>query len=191
MDAIFEFLNQPIILTLVSLMIGSYLLSLVAERRSRRDRMKDQAIEFINDVAEHTNTFVVAVFEKLRTNRIVVDGSLEDAIRDLYSRRTSIEISSKAYLKSEKFYKEYFILMDGFGDVMGTFMRVDQGYPEDELIASVHQKCSQLEQTWPLPEERTTPDSDTLVDYLILWMDMINHRVTDLLTRYLEKVMRS
>lgn len=191
MDTVFEFLNQPIILTILSLIVGSYLLNLVAERRSRRDTLKDQAIEFINDVAEHTNDYVVAVFNKLRPNRLEVDETLEKAISDLMSRRTSIEIRSKAYLKSEDFHKEYFKLMDGFSDVMGIFMRLEQGTPDDQIIARVQQRRSHLEQTWPLAGEINTLESEELVSHIILWMEMLNRRVTDLLTRHLNKVMRS
>ena len=189
MDPILDFLNQPIILTLVTLIVGSYLLDLVAERRSRRDRSKDQAIEFINDVADHTNAFVVAVFDKLRPNNLVVDDHLRNAIRDLFSGRMSIEIRSKAYLKSEDFHTQYFIMMGEFADVMETLVWVDQGVPDEEIIPRIQAKCYGLVQSWPLAGERTAPDSEELVQHLILWMEMINHRVTDLLTRHLKKVM--
>jgi hypothetical protein len=191
MEKVFEFLNQPIVLTIVSLVIGSYLLNLIAERRSRRDTLKDQAIEFINDVAEHTNAFVVAIFGKLRPNRIELDETLRKAISDLYSGRMSIEIGSRAYLKSEDFYQQYFHLLDEFGEVMGTFMRVDQGAPHEEMITRVQTKYTKLEKSWPLAGEIHTEDPEALVDHLIIWMEMLSHRVTDLLTRHLNKVMRS
>ena len=191
MDTVFEFLNQPIVLTIVSLVVGSYLLNLVAERRSRRDKLKDQAIGFINDVADHSNAFIVAVFGKLRPNRIELDETLDEAIRDRYRGRISIEIGSRAFLKSENFSKQYFHLVDEFGDVMGTFLRVDQGASHEEMIARVQKKYTNLEKSWPLVGEMTTEDPKALVDHMIIWMEMLSHRVTDLLTRYLDKVMRS
>ena len=69
-----------------------------------------------------------------------LDSVICAGISDLMSRRTSIEIRSKAYLKSEDFHKEYFSLMGGFSDVMGIFMRVGQGIPDDELIARIKEK---------------------------------------------------
>lgn len=191
MDAVLDFLNQPIVLTLVTLTVGSYLLNLVAERRSRRDRLKDQAIEFLTDAGDHINAFVVTIFEKLRTNRIVVDQSIMDAIKELFVRRMSIEVGSRAYLKSELFHQQYFSLLDQYADVMASMAEIENGSSKVEMLPKIRQKQIKFSRSWPLEGEKTTPDSDELVDELIRWMEMISRRVTDLLTKNLNRVIGS
>jgi hypothetical protein len=73
MDAIFYFLNQPIVLTLITLIVGSYLLNLVAERRSLRDKLRDQAIEFLTDASNHVGLLVPHIYEQLRTRNLKND----------------------------------------------------------------------------------------------------------------------
>ena len=54
MESIFEFLNQPIVITLVSLIIGSYAISLITERRASRNKLRDQAVDFITEAGNIT-----------------------------------------------------------------------------------------------------------------------------------------
>ena len=43
MDRLLTFLSQPIIVTLLSLLIGSYLFTLLAERRAKREKIREKA----------------------------------------------------------------------------------------------------------------------------------------------------
>ena len=189
MDPILEFLNQPIILTLVTLTIGSYLLSLVAERRSRRNVLKDKAIEFLGEAGEIYNQFSVQIFGKLRNNSIEVDRPIEQAVTELFSKRMGIEVGSRAYLKSDAFFKDYFNLMDSSVMVVVVMKQVGQGTPHEEAIHRIQEFSRELVGAWPLEGENTVPDGDTLIAELILYMELILHRMTDLLTSHLKEVM--
>ncbi len=190
MDPILEFLNQPIILTLVTLTIGSYLLSLVADRRSRRNLQEDKAVEFLNEAGNIFNQASVQIFIKLRNNLIEVDDSLEQAMTNLYSERMGIEVGSRAYLQSEDFYKDYFRLMDDYTFVFLMMKQLnDQRVSPEEAVTLIRKHREKLLDSWPLEGENTVPDEDTHIAELILLMEFILHRMTDLLTRYLRAAM--
>ena len=190
MDPILEFLNQPIILTLVTLTVGSYLLNLVADRRSRRNLREDKAIEFLNEAGNTFNQAVVQIFRKLRNNTIAVDEHVEQTMTLLYSERMGIEVGSRAYLGSEVFFKDYFKLMDDYTFVFVMMKQVDeQGAKPEEVVPRIQEYRRKLLASWPLAGETTEPDGDTVIAELILLMELILHRMTDLLTRHLKLVM--
>jgi hypothetical protein len=189
MRPILEFLNQPIVLTLVTLVVGSYLLSIVAERRSRRDRLKDKSIEFLTEAGSTINAFVPLIYSQLRTYNLAIDQAIQDGMRDLFSARLGIHIGSKAYLKSEKFARQYFKLLDELAAVVEFMSDFEQAEEQEETLAKVRARRERLLTDWQLEGETPPPDTGPPVDELIWMMDLILHRATALLSEYLERVM--
>lgn len=190
MDPILDFLNQPIILTLVTLTIGSYLLNLVADRRSRRNLQEDKAIDFLTEAGNIFNQASVAVFGKLRNNSLDLDDSIEQALVKLYTYRMKVEVGSRAYLQSEAFYKDYFRLMDDYTFVVLVMKQLtEQRVSSEEVVPRIQERRGKLLDSWPLEGENIVPDENTLIAELILLMELILHRMTNLLTRYLRTIM--
>lgn len=188
MDRVFDFLNQPIVLTIISLIVGSYLLSIVAERRSRRDRLKDKSIEFITEAADTVNAFVPLIYRQLRTNNLKVDQAIEDGITELFSSRLRIQVGSLAYLKSEEFARQYFWLLNELSVVMQLMIEFERGEDQSKTLEKVITRQKNLQAEWPLENEELSPRDGTPVAELILLMDLILHRITHLLSTYLEDV---
>jgi len=190
MDSILAFLNQPIVLTLITLIVGSYLLNLVAERRSRRDKLRDQAIDFLTDASNYIGAIVPNIYAHLRTGRMETSPEMFDGLKDLFSRRMSIQVGSQAYLQSDAFYLQYFRLMDEFPGVIESLRTLGQGGDAKEVNQLATQHSESLQALWPLEGESLHPQTGEPVDALILWMDLVMHRMTDLITSNLEKAMR-
>ena len=75
MDKLLTFLSQPIIVTLLSLLIGSYLFTLLAERRAKREKIREKAIQLIEEVSSDLN----AVFSRtIGRIKLVVFQLLDD-----------------------------------------------------------------------------------------------------------------
>lgn len=190
MDSILDFLNQPIVLTLITLIVGSYLLSLVAERRSRRDKLRDQAIQFLTEASNYIGIFVPHIYEQLRTGNLETTTEMTEALKNLFTNRMRIQVGSQAYLKSEHFYQQYFQLLDEFPGVLESIQALENGEDAEKIVLRAQNHCKQLLESWPLEEESLHPPSGEPVDDLILWMDLVMHRMTDLISSNLRAVMR-
>lgn len=190
MNAILDFLNQPIVLTLVTLIVGSYLLSIVAERRSRNDRLKDKAIEFLTDAANTINAFVPLIYRQLRTGKLAVDQAIEDGMTDLFTKRLGIHVGSQAFLKNEQFAFKYFKLLDELASVVVLLTELEQGSDAEEIVKKVRVNRKRILEEWPLANESFSPETGQPADELILLMDVILHRITDLFSKNLKEVMR-
>lgn len=188
MDRVFDFLNQPIVLTIISLIVGSYLLSIVAERRSRRDRLKDKSVEFLTEAADTINSFVPLIYRKLRTGSLKIDQAIEDGLTDLFSSRLRIQVGSLAYLKSEEFANRYFRLLDELAVVMQLMLEFERSKDQGTTLQKVSTRQKNLQSEWPLENEELPPSDGTPVGELIILMDLILHRITYLLSTHLEEV---
>lgn len=62
MTSIIEFLNQPIVVTLITLSIGSILLNVIADRTSRKNKLRDEAIEFLTETGTEINSVVSTMY---------------------------------------------------------------------------------------------------------------------------------
>ena len=190
MESVFEFLNQPIVITIVTLVIGSYALSIITERRARRDKLRDQAVEFITEAGNSINHFFPHLYGRLRTGRLDWDHALDEEIKEIFSKRMWIQIGSQAYLRSETFHAQYFELLD---EVMGCVqyfgLLVSDGESE-QLTLKIREKRTKLVRTWPLANEVLSSSSQGAIQELITWLDAIMHRFTALLVENLDSVLR-
>lgn len=112
MDSILAFLNQPIVLTLITLTAGSYLLGLVTERRARNNKLRDVSIDFFTGAGEIINSLVPPIYAHLRTGSTRTDDAILHGMASMFSRRMRIQVGSQAYLKSTEFAKRYDQLLD-------------------------------------------------------------------------------
>lgn len=190
MESAFEFLNQPIVITLITLVIGSFTISLITERRSRRNKLRDKAVEFITEAGNTFNNFFPHLYGRLRSGRIEWDQDLDDELKELFSKRMWIQIGSQAYLKSETFHLQYFQLLDEVMSFVPCFVEITSSGETEHLSQSVREHRDRLISSWPLDDEVLAYSEQGAKSELILWLDVIMHRVTALLVESLDSVLR-
>lgn len=57
-----------------------------------------------------------------------------------------------------------------------------------EIVSKIQERWGRLGNPWPLANETLDESTEQPVDELIMWMDMILHRTTDLLSTTLVSV---
>ena len=190
MESAFEILNQPIMITLVTLLIGSYAISLIMERRARRNKLRDQAVEFITEAGNRFNHFFPHLYGRLRTGSLEWDQTLNDEINELFSKRMWIQIGAQAYLKSETFHTRYFQLLDEILGVVQSYGALVSDGDSGELSENIRECRIRLVRFWPLENEVLSSSSEGSSGELIVWLDAIMHRITALLVENLDSVLR-
>jgi hypothetical protein len=183
-------MNQPIVLTIVTLLIGSYLLNAITERRARRDKLRDKAIDFITEAGNTINRFVPHIYSQLRTDNLAFDQAIQDGLKDLFAKRMGIQVGGQAYLKTDEFHQLYFRLLDEIVGVVNCISELERGSDAEKIVQEVRASRDLLRDSWPLEDESLGSAAGRPVDELILWTDTIMHRTTHLLVSYLESVMR-
>ena len=189
MDSVLVFFNQPIVITLVTLVVGSYAISLITERRARRNTLRDKGVEFITGAGSSINRVFPHLYGRLRTGRVEWDQTLDDELHELFSKRMWIQIGSQAYLKSETFHVQYFQLLDEVMGVVQLFREVELAGDTEQTRRKIRDNCDHLIRSWPLVDEAIPSSTQQSGSELVAWLDAIMHRVTALLVESLDSVL--
>jgi hypothetical protein len=186
MISILEFLNQPIVITLITLSIGSYLLNLIADRRSRKDKLREKAIEFLTDTGNDINSVISTMYGHLEVHNSERDLKLVEGFTRLFAKRMSVQIGSQAYLNSEEFHQHYDRILRELERV--AFYLDKARDSSEQNISKIQERIYRLGKAWPIEKEAQHAPASEPADELMIWMDMILRRTTHLLTDNLRSV---
>lgn len=193
MTSIIEFLNQPIVVTLITLFVGSYLLNVIADRRSRKDKLRDKAIEFLTETGNDMNSAISIMYGHLEGHDSESDLKLVEArtirsITRLFAKRMSVQIRSQAYLDSDEFHQHYDQLL---GELEGVAVILTGEQEQDsskEIVSQIQERRNRLGKAWPIENETQQAPATEPAGELMLWIDLIRHRTTQLLSENLRSV---
>jgi uncharacterized protein YukE len=187
MTSIIEFLNQPIVLTLITLSVGSFLLNLIADRRSRKTKLRDEAIVFLTETGNDINSVVSTMHGYLEGHKSESYENLVEGFNRLFAKRMSVQIGSQAYLDSEEFHQQYDRLVKELERV-AKYLDGEQESSE-QIISKIQERRNRLGKAWPIENETQRAPADKAADELMHWMDMIMNRTTHLLSNNLKLVL--
>lgn len=183
-----DFLNQPIVAGLLTLVVGSYLLNLIADRRSRKNKLRDQAIEFLTEMGDDLTLVISSIYARLKGHNSVSDLELVEAFTKLYANRMRVQVGSRAYLKSEEFPQSYDKLIRELEGVALYLIGEQEQASSEQIISQIQERRNRLGKTWLIENETLQKPAYELGDELMLWVDMILHRTTHLLSNNLKSV---
>ncbi len=186
MTSIIKFLNQPIVVGLKTLVVGSFLLNMITDRRSRKNRLRDEAIEFLTDTSNDINSVVSIIYGHLEGHNSASYSQLIEGFTRLFARRMSVQIGSQAYLKSEEFHQQYNKLL-GELEGVAVYLTKEQDSSE-EIISQVKERRNRLRKVWSIENETQQVLGNELADELMHWMDMILNRTTHLFSTNLKSI---
>ena len=190
MNELFTTFNQPIFLTLVTLLIGGYAFKRFSERRARMDKIKDKAIEFLEETGSDINPVLSLLAGHIKSKRTNISEELKDKSGRLFTKRFSVKIKSKAYLDSEEFSKHYDVLTWEIREILNFISKLPNRYEGDKIVAEIKESQTKLSQKWSLEENAISNDLESPFDEMSIWSGMIWNRAVWLLSSHLEKVLK-
>jgi hypothetical protein len=99
----------------------------------------------------------------------------------------NVRLASDAYLQSSTFPEQYDRVLD---ELQAVAFLVPTLGDDVASAASINEKRMLLRDSWPDVDEPELPATDSPRDEVMLWLDMILHRVTAMLSSALTAVMR-
>jgi hypothetical protein len=198
-------LNQPVFLTLITLLAGGYIFSRVNERKARRDKRLEKAIEFIDEIGKDLNATLTVIFryirlgnyegeiiesyeekERLAKNRKEFLSDLEQKVPTLFAKRLSVEIKSKTFLKDKQFSIDYNDLVREIERIFQMVRRYKDSNDIDAYLTKINENRARFKSQWPLkekiPDRKLKPPFKQLND----WTEMIWSRTVSLLSSVLK-----
>ena len=199
MTSIIELLNQPIVVTLITLTVGGYLLNVITDRRSRKDKLREKAIEFLTKTGNDISSVISPMHAHLEGHRSESDLNLVEGFTMLYAKRMSVQIGGRAYLNSEEFHLHYDTLLKELEGVAVYLSREQEQVAfhlsreqeqdsSEQILSQIRERRDRLGKAWPIENETPQAPANEPADELMLWMDMIRNRTTQLLSDNLKAV---
>lgn len=192
LERVIVFLNQPIILTLVTLAVGGYLLNIISDRRARKLKLQEKGIEFLEDVGNNFNAVLSKLAGIIRSGKISTTSisKLNDRIGILFKNRFSVRIRSAVYLKSNDFSRKYELLMWELRHIAEFLATISKSYQKDEIVTQIKEHQTRLAEMWPYTDKPSSQSFEPPYDELWAWRGMIWKRAIDLLSTHLQKTLK-
>src|SRR2546423_7190611 len=141
MNEVFAILNQPLVLTILTLVTGSYLFSRLSERRAKKDKIREKAIQFLEEVGTDINSVLSSIYGRIRTQNFEIkpDSFIDEKRKALFNKRFSVRIRSSVYLKSEEFWKEYEQITFEIDKIVLFMGKLSGDYRLDSVVTEIQE----------------------------------------------------
>lgn len=191
MEYILTLLSKPIILTLVTLGVGSYLFARLTERRSKKERTRENALKLLDDVANDLNSVISVIYGHIRRAdfKIEKDSVIDKRRAELFTKRFSLRIKSKAFLRSDEFWQRYEQLAFEI-DKLVRFMMSLATQQNIEVVAQIKKHQERFAKEWPFKDRLVHSKYPPPSDQLVIWADMVWDRSDWLISKQLNTVLR-
>jgi hypothetical protein len=192
MNSLFDILNSPLVLTLLSLTIGGFLLGLLSDRRARKDKIRDKSIELLTEIGENINEVSSLLYGSIRREETLSQPhrTLNEKVGILISQRMGIQVRSEAYLESKDFYKKYEFLIWELYFIRNALESLSKEHDFNQVTSKVQKRINFLHETWPLEDESLNEDHKPPYRELFLWTQMIVNRAANLLSSNLKSALK-
>ncbi|MBV9924758.1 MAG: hypothetical protein JOZ96_06915 [Acidobacteria bacterium] len=192
MKDILEFLSQPIITSLLTLTMGSYLLTWLTERRSKKDKIREKALQLFEEVGSDFNAILSMSYGHIRNSNFKIhkDSPLDVKRAELFTKRFSVRIKSKAFLGSDEFWQRHEQLTFEIDRLVRLMMSLSDDDDPAEVIKTIREHQERLAKKWPFEERPEHSPYPPPSNELVIWVDMIWDRAVWLLGENLDQVLR-
>jgi hypothetical protein len=193
MDSILTLLSKPIVLTLITLAIGSYLFTKLTERRSKKEKIREKAVQLLEDVGNDLNAVISLMYGHIRNSNFQIDkdSAVYEKRGDLFTKRFSVKIRSKVFLQSDEFWQRYDQLTFEIDKIVRFMVSIPKQSERENQIKTIKDRQKQIAKAWQCEERVTHSDyGDPLANELVIWADMVWDRSNWLISTNLNTVFR-
>ncbi|MDX6383468.1 MAG: hypothetical protein QOK48_1041 [Blastocatellia bacterium] len=192
MDHILTLLSKPIVLTLVTLTLGSYLFTKLTERRSKREKIREKALQLLEDVGSDLNGVISLMYRHIRTGNFKIsdDSPIFEKRGALFAKRFSVRIRSKVFLESEDFWYRYGQLTFEIDKIVKFMASIPEQADREKIINTINDKQKKFAEAWPCEERLTHSNYAPPAKQLVIWVDMVWDRSNWLISTNLNTLFR-
>jgi hypothetical protein len=192
MEQLLTFLSKPIIITLLTLTIGSYLFTRLTERRAKKDKIREKSLQLIEDVGSSLNSVLSLIHGHIRNSNFEIQKTspINEKRADLFTKRFSVRIRSKAFLQSDEFWQKYEQLTFEIDRIVRLMMALSENYDLEEVIKRIKDNQERFSQSWPFEERSRHSQYPPPSNELVIWADMIWDRSIWLLSQNINVILR-
>lgn len=198
-------LNQPIVLTVLTLAIGGLLFGILSDKRTRKAKQLDKAIESVDEVAADLNSVFTPLFRYIRIgndedrqpsadlspDRSAILADLRENIPKLFAKRLSVSTRTNAFLprRCRHFSVGYVRLCQELGKILDVLQEVTTDKESQADVKRIQDFKNDFARAWPFRHEPTHRQLKQPFKECDDWAEMVWSRSTDLLAFTVKKIL--
>ncbi|HEX8693732.1 MAG TPA: hypothetical protein VF746_15020 [Longimicrobium sp.] len=184
--------NQPVVNTVLTLVLGGVILNWLKERWARQEKKRDKALEFLENTGDRLNHLLSLVFGTLRTGDLSAERleELRSRRRPIFEKRFAVRLGAESYLGNPSFWRKYDILANQIYELVEVLAVVAQRRGDLSVLEDIRRQEAMLTAKWPA--EGTQPDAadgqpavapgDQVLSEMLRWTTMIWRRSIQLIS---------
>lgn len=192
MDYFLTLLSKPIVVTAITLSVGSYLFTRLTEARSKREKIREKSLQLLEEVGTDINAVLSLVYRHIRTVdfEIQKESAVNEKRAALFVKRFSVRIRSKVFLKSDEFWEKYEDLTFEIDKIVKLMASLSNEYDLDKVLNGIKANKERFAKDWPCNEREYHSPYNQPSKELVIWADMVWDRANWLITSHLDKLFR-
>lgn len=182
-------LNEPIVSTILGLLVGGLLFGILSDRRARKAKRLERAIEFIDEIGVDLNSVLTPMFRYIRTDRgegsddseqlrkqqASLLASLQRKVPQLYEKRLSIEVQVEAFLprRSQSFPIRYHDLVRQLEFILRVLEEIAARKEIAGYVERIQNHKRLFAEKWPFADSATGRNLQQPFRELDEWVEMV------------------
>src|SRR2546423_1859780 len=187
MEYVLTLLSKPIILTLLTLTIGSYLFTRLTERRAKKDKIREKSLQLLEEVGNDLNSIISVIYGHIRNSNFEIDKAspANEKRAGMFTKRFTVRIKSQAFLQSDEFWQRYDQLTFEIDKIVRLMMSLSENYDLAEVIKRIKEHQERFAKVWPFEERSIHSQYVPPSNELVVWTNMVWDRAVWLLSNNL------
>jgi|GEM_PF-7125599 len=183
-EKISKFLEHPLIVAVVSIVLGSGLINRLIQRKEKREQKRKEAIKTAEEVSEILNDTLSCLFWQLRDENTNILEEFSLAIKNAFKYRLKFKIKFNIYLAEENLWKDYNAIIR---EINKLRYLIKDSKKFDEKITNEH--INNLKTEWNITNDYHIEDLKYPFNIYFSWAQVIWYKtekfVSDLLNKSL------
>lgn len=173
------FFNEPIFLTLLSILLGGIAITLITKHIEHRSKRREMSIDFLNDTGLMLGSILATIYGHIKRRDYGKSMSKMplELKGELFKERFGIRVKSKAFLRSDVFWKNYDFLIHEI-DILLYIMRSTNPSNCSKSVDKIHERMKIILDYWPVTKKKIKDNYSMFKKGNIKLVDMSEHTTT-------------
>jgi hypothetical protein len=179
-----EFLSHPLLIAVVSILLGSGLIDKINKRKEKREFVRNEAIKLIEEISDLLNDDLTWLFSQVRLQSFKIEEGFAVASRNTFSKRLKIKVKTKTYLKEEDILKDYDIIIKEISFLKQHIFNSNKESFDDEKV-QLH--INELKAKWHINNNYPIEILEYPFNHYFSWSQVIWYRTENYISTLLNK----
>lgn len=171
---VIEFLAHPLIVSIMTILLGSFCLDRINKRREKREKKVDGAIKLAEDISTILNTDLTYMFLQIRNQSFDLLPNFIDASAVAFKKRLKFKIRIQTYFEDDVLFYDYNNIIKEISSIKQSIERYSRKPIEEKQF--IEKRIESLQAEWQISSYKIEPLTEPFNLYFS-WAQIVWYKV--------------